>query len=112
MLTANLVNYPRVSVVERQQNPVVGQRDWLAAGRQAGVDYVIAGSISKLNDNYILNARLLSMTTGQIVPGSSVTRSCDREEDLYPLAQAVARVLAGDLQVLSERYEAWIAQNR
>ena len=111
-LTAELVNYPRVGVIERQDlKGLVGGRNprdtpWQELGRRAGADYVIIGSFDMLNANHIINARILSVETGQLVNGSSVTRSCRREEDLYPLMQAIARVLAGHVKVLAERYDA------
>jgi TolB-like protein len=112
MMTACLVNYPRVVVVERQdldylfngikKNP----SRWRVLGRKAGVDYVIVGSIGRLDRNYILNARLLSVETGEIVHGSSITRYCKREEDLYPVIQAMSRIMAYNLKYLAEYFEA------
>ena len=112
LMTASLANYPRVAVVERQGlRPLMDQalNKTLTIpefGRLAEVDYVVVGSVAKLNENLVLSARLLSVKSGQLVPGSSVTRACKREEDLYPLVQNVSRMLAHHLQVLAERYDA------
>lgn len=111
-LTASLANYERVSVIDRQgfqwllddayDKPVA----WQTIGRKAGADYLIVGSVSQLNGIYIVSARIFSVATGQIVPGSSETRYCEREEDLYPLTQSICRVLGFQLKVLAERYDA------
>lgn len=112
LMTASLANYPRVAVVERQGlRPLMDQalNKTLTIpefGRLAEVDYVVVGSLAKLNENLVLSARLLSVKSGQLVPGSSVTRACKREEDLYPLVQNVSRIMAHHLQVLAERYDA------
>ena len=110
MLTMNLANHPRIAIVERQSNPALKNLGWREAGRRANVDYVIVGSLSRLNQNYIVAIRLLSMATGEVVKGSAVERSCNREEDLYPLVAAMGNVMAEHLKVLSQRYEAWVQQ--
>ena len=118
MMTAALINSPRVAVVERQDIRDIFARGahsperWYDIGRDAGVDYVIAGSISRLEENFILNARLLSVTTGRIIKGSSVERFCRREEDLYPVIQAMSGVMAYDIRVLAERFDALATEGR
>jgi TolB-like protein len=111
-LRASLANYPRIAMVESSvvegylQSGSHEPNALRDAGRKADVDYIVLGSISQLDRNYIVNARLLATTTGEIVKGSSITRACNREEDLFPLTQAIARVMAGNIKVLAERYDA------
>lgn len=111
LMTASLANYPRVGVVDRQGvRPLLDQARREPTrlqefGQEIGVDYIIVGSVARLDQNYVLNARLLSMSTGEVVKGSSVTRSCRREQDLYPVIEAMTRVLAGHVRVLAERYD-------
>jgi TolB-like protein len=107
LLTDDLSKHPRIAVVERQNMPALNDLNWREAGRRADVDYVVVGSLSKLDDNYIVSIRLLSMVTGEVVKNSSVERACNRKEDLYPLVVAMSNVMAGNLKILSERYEAW-----
>jgi TolB-like protein len=111
LLTANLANHDKIVVVERQANPALQSPSWQEAGRKADVDYVIVGSISRLQENYIIAIRLLSMSTLEVVPGSSVERSCNREEDLYPVVAAMGNVMAHHLQILSQRLEARAARS-
>jgi TolB-like protein len=112
MMTSELANYPRVAVIERQdlknmtEDHEVRSSRWYELGRKTGADYVIVGAIARLDRNYILNARLLSVETGQIISGSSVTRYCKREDDIYPVMQAAARVMAHHIKVLAERHDA------
>jgi TolB-like protein len=110
MLTANLTNHPRIAVVERQANPALVTGNWREAGERAEVDYVVIGSLSRLENNYIVAIRLLSMVTGEVVKGSAVERYCNREEDLYPVVAAMGNVMAHHLQVLAQRHEAWSQQ--
>lgn len=102
LLTASLANDKRIGVVERydvQQGiaTVAPGRDpqkLQKLGRQLNADYLVEGSLSKLEDNYILNARLFSVATGETVPGTSYFKSFQREEDLYPSIQSVSRFMA------------------
>lgn len=109
LFTASLANYPRVGVLERQdvQSSDLRYRyQWRRVGREVGAHYLLIGSINKLDENYIINARLYSIGAGQIVKGSSTTRACTREEDIYPAVQAISRIMARHLNVLAERYDA------
>lgn len=113
MMTSCLANSPRVVVLDRQDlagllSRTSGARAlrWQEIGRRAGADYVIVGSISRLDQNFIINARLLSVLTGKIVNGSSVTRYARREEDIYPAVQAICDVLSYQIKYLAELYDA------
>lgn len=102
LLTASLSNDKRIGVVERfdvQQgmaaiDPGRDPQKLQKLGRQLSADYLVEGSLSKLEDNYILNARLFSVATGETVPGTSYFKSFQREEDLYPSIQSVSRFMA------------------
>lgn len=113
MMTACLANSARIAVLDRQalgslMARTTGARAlrWQEVGRKAQADYVIVGSIARLDQNYIINARLLSVKTGEIVKGSSVTRYAKREEDIYPSVQAICHVLSYQLKYLAELYDA------
>lgn len=113
MVTGCLANSPRIAVLDRQDlgsllNRVKGPRalSWQAIGRRANADYVIVGSIARLDQNYLVNARLLSVKTGEIVKGSSISRYAKREEDIYPAVQAICYVLGYQLKYLAELYDA------
>lgn len=112
MMTSCLANYPRVAIVDRQEMDDLSGKirkdpsNWQKLARRAGIDYMIVGSIGRLDRNYIVNARLLSVATGDVVRGSSVTRYCKREEDLYPVIQAMSRILGDNLKYLAEYFEA------
>lgn len=111
-MTSCLANCPRVSVLERQDLDYLldyaenRPTCWQKLGKKTGRDYVVVGFISRLDSNYIVNSRLLSVRTGQIVKGSSVTRYCKREEDLYPVVQSMCRFLGYQLKTLAELYDA------
>lgn len=111
-LTASLANQARVTVIDRQgiqwlldeafDKPV----RWQDVGRKVEADYLVVGSVAQLDDNFIISARIFSVPSGKIVPGSAVTRYCKREEDLYPVTQAIARIIGFNLKVLAERHDA------
>lgn len=109
-VTASLVNTPHVSVIDREGLDYLYQQarrrpdPWRVIGRLAQADYLVVGSVSKVDRNFIIQARIFSVRTGKIVPGSSVSRSCDRLEDLYPATQALTRVLGLHLQELARRH--------
>ena len=103
MLTAELSNHPNIAIVQSRDLSASG-RDWLDEGRRAKIDYVINGSISQIDDVYFLSARILSTHTGEIVPGSAITRPCRQKNDIYPVMKYIGYVLAHHLNVLNERY--------
>lgn len=111
LLTSTLVNDARIIMIERRDIELLQRRgargkNELLLGKIASklkADYLILGSISRLEGNYILNVRLFSARTGASVSGSSETRYCRREEDLFPSLQAMAAFVA---QKASEDYAA------
>lgn len=111
LLTASLAQDKRLAVVDRgdvQQGlatlpPGVGPQRLQQLGRRLGADYVIEGSLSKLEDTYILNARLFSVATGETVPGTSYFKSFQKEEDLYPSVQSVSRFMAHQVAGYQQR---------
>jgi TolB-like protein len=115
-LTTSLGEDPRLAVIERdeviQSSYLVDPTDTYVArnvlnlrrvGRRIGADYLIAGSIARLEGNYLLTARLYSVETSSVVPGSAMTRSCHRLEDVYSLVQATAREMADRIAERAER---------
>ena len=94
----------RSRVGRRRPSPVLV----VGIGKKLKADYLVVGSISRLQENFIINARLFSVATGEIVPGTSRTRSCRRESDLYPLIQSLAHFMG--YQVSSYENRARLAE--
>ena len=63
-------------------------------GKRIGADYLIVGSLNKYEGTYVLNSRLFSVATANVVPETAIERSFDREEDIVPSLQSVARSMA------------------
>lgn len=105
LMTASLANDGNIAVIERREmESAVAHKsmmDFLSGnskslrrlGKKVGADYLVVGSVAKLQDNFVVNARLFSTATGDIVPGSSQSKACRREEDLYPCVESLARFL-------------------
>ena len=117
LVTAELVNQPRVAIIDRgritsleafnrQQRQRTG---WIRKPPQP--DYLIVGAISRLNHNYIINTRIFSVSLGEFIKGSTLSKFCDREEDLYPVMQAMTQGLAFHLNILAERHDALAMSN-
>lgn len=103
-----LVNQPRIAVITRRgqaqlmQKVAAQQMTPADLGARVDADYVVVGSMTRVNGNYILNTRLVSTDSGKVVNNSSVSRACKQERDIYPLVQAVAKGSAWQLKVLAE----------
>jgi TolB-like protein len=116
MMTANLINKPRVSMIERQKLKIRLNRirrdseGWRKLGRSTGWDYVVIGSISRQGRNYVISSRLLSLTTGRVVPGTAVNRACEHEEDFYPVIQAISNELGFHIRVRAEELDKRMAR--
>lgn len=108
LMEQTLVNQPRVAVITRrgqaQLVKKVALEQWTPAdvGARVDADYVVIGSMTRVNGSYVLNSRLVSVDSGKVVNNSSVSRACKQERDIYPLVQAVARGSAWQLRVLAE----------
>ena len=72
-------------------------------GRRMGVNYLVAGSVTRLDGTFVVNARLVSTATGEIVPGTSTFRYCPREADLYPAMQSISRFMSYQIGGYNER---------
>jgi TolB-like protein len=111
LLTASLAGDSRLGVVDRSDiaqgvavvEPGSDPQRLQQLGRRLHADYLIEGSLSRLEDTYILNARLFSVATGETVPGTSYFKSFRSEEDLYPSIQSVARFMAWQVAGYDER---------
>jgi len=108
LMTGSLANAPPVVAVERQNLGALLQDAenrpavWQPLGRKVDADYLVVGSLGRLNRNYVINVRLFSVDGGEVVRGSSVTRYCNRPEDLDPLVEAMSRVLAAQIKYLAD----------
>ena len=66
-------------------------------GKRLDADYLVIGSITQAQNVYIVSTRLLSVATGEIVPGSSKTRTCRRTEDLPPTIDSLGLFIADQI---------------
>jgi len=62
-------------------------------GRLAKAKMIIAGSISKLGDKFIINARGIEIETGLVLFGKSIT--CDSENKLFEAVKTIAAEITG-----------------
>jgi hypothetical protein len=69
-------------------------------GKKLKVEYIVLGSVSRLEGNFVVSARLFSVKKGEVIPGTAVTQSCRREYELYDRAQLLGGYL---FQQLKER---------
>ena len=114
-LMESFTNAERIGLVERQDmNRFLGARygedyqrlrhdRWREIGQKLDADYFITGSISMLENNFIMTARLYSVTTGKVVPGSAKTVSCARAAELYPQARILAKSLINQIESLQPK---------
>lgn len=125
-LTNGLTNYKGIQLRERQSiqrflTEVEADRPdleskrlsmWQKLGQRLEADFLIAGSVSRLNGNFILIARLFSVATGEVIPGSAVQRSCTNEIEIYNQSRTIAATLAGLIVYNDESLRAEIRQSR
>lgn len=109
-LTQYLTGYDSMHVLERQDihrflaeidsDPSDTRRlsRWQKLGQKINAQYLIAGSCSRLDQNFIITARLFSVETGQIIPGTASTKTCTREYEIFDRAKNMAADLAYQLK--------------
>lgn len=110
LLTNMMANTNSLYVVDRQDmNRFIGARyrfdnqrlrydRWKEIGDKLDVDYFVAGAVSSLQNNFIINGRLYSVATGQVVPGTGRQVPVSRVEDIYPAAELLSRFLIGQIE--------------
>lgn len=72
---------------------------WRILGRRIDVQYLVGGSVSRLEGNFVLNARLFNVSLGEVVPGSAFTETCKYEYEIYDRMQRVGAYLANQLKM-------------
>jgi|GEM_PF-5940638 len=114
-LRENPRQYPRVVVVERQEfrrTSALGRvtdlfqmsRSGLKqVGRRVGADYLVIGSVTPLEGDFVLSVYLYSVATGEPVPGTTFTNFAQREGDLYPCLQFLADQISYQVSRFDER---------
>jgi TolB-like protein len=65
-------------------------------GKLVGVEQMVAGNIGKIGEIYTINARLISVRTGEVLKTAIVDRRCSIEVVLTQCMKEAAQQLAGD----------------
>jgi TolB-like protein len=102
LLTQNLDRFRSIYLLERQdietylddidseQSEKQRMTRWQKLGETSDADYLVAGSVIRLGQNFVLNVRLFNVERGEIAPGSSFTQSCIQETDIYERARTLS----------------------
>jgi TolB-like protein len=104
-IIARLSNTDVAVILERQAPRVWGDErgkdepadQWLARTRRHA-DYFITGSVSRLERNFIVTARLSNARDEEVIPGTAVTQTCIHEHEIYSRVQSIAQFLAAQLR--------------
>jgi TolB-like protein len=88
---------PRLATGKPAEKAPRHAKEWLARNARRA-NYFIAGSISRLERNYILTARLCNAKTSEILTGSAVTEACISEQQIYNRMLTIAQKLAVQLK--------------
>ena len=66
-------------------------------GRKIDAEYLVVGGISLLDDNFILTARLFSVSRGEVLNGSGIEEACKHEYELYYRVQRIGAFMVNQL---------------
>ena len=78
---------------------------WRRLGKKIGAAYLVGGSVSRLEGNFVLTGRIFNVRRGEIVPGSAATEACKQEYEIYYSAQKLGAFLAAQLHALGALQE-------
>ncbi len=67
-------------------------------GRKIDTEYLVVGGVSLLDDNFILTARLFSVSRGEVLTGSAIEEACKQEYELYYRAQRIGAFMVDQLK--------------
>lgn len=108
MLLADLAEVPELTLVERSRLDALlaeidlGEQGFLdpetaqTAGKGLGAEFVVVGSYGVINDQFVLNARIVSVETGDIVEAASATGSL---QDFVAVEKELVEALVDDLDL-------------
>ena len=71
---------------------------WRLLGKRIEAEYIVGGSVSRLDHNFIINARLFSVSRGEVLPGSAITDTCKEDYEIYYRVNRVGAYLAAQLK--------------
>jgi len=109
-LTQYLTNYGFITLLERQDiHRFLAEIDsdptdtrnlsrWQKLGEKINAHYLIAGSCSRLDQNFVLCARIFSVEKGQVIPRSASTKTCMREYEIFDQVRSIASELGYQLK--------------
>ncbi len=116
-LNSHLANNPRVDVLERQDiHPYLAHVDglppglyrdshWQWLGRKIGAEFLIAGSIARLDHHLVLTSRIFDVERGQVLSETGLFEAFLHEYEIYyrtaSLSQKIARRLPSPAMALS-----------
>lgn len=103
LLTHELANTPEFSVLDPQERSGLQRKDWplKKIGRVLRADYLIMGSITHLDETFVLEGRLFSVDRGHVVPGTTVKQICRTEEEIPYNVARLAEQLRYQIQARS-----------
>lgn len=67
-------------------------------GKKVGAEYIVCGSLSRFDKNFVLTARIFGVRAGNVLPGSAISVACTQQYELYDRAQNVGAFLVSRLQ--------------
>jgi len=78
---------------------------WRRLGKKIGADYLVGGSISRLEGSFILTGRVFNVRRGEIIPGSAATEARKQGYEIYYSAQKLVSFLATQLLTIGALQE-------
>ena len=93
MLERQDVNH-YLSEIDRQPSLIRKFTRWQQLGKRLDVDYLIAGSVSRFGNAFVVQCRLFSVSTGQIIPGTARSRKCSAAEEIIEVVRVLAPQMA------------------
>jgi TolB-like protein len=104
-LTTRLANVEHLTLVERLRIDAIlaefdllerglTEADGLRVGRLLNADYVLLGSVGSFGPNYLFNARVLEVETGEVVSGRQVVCEECRRQDLFDAIGVLSGTIA------------------
>ncbi len=83
-----------IEELKLQMTGLVDQETALEVGRIIGANYFIFGTVSIFNENIVLNARVVSIETAEIISTSRISGKLD---DVFKLQEDLAKKISTDL---------------
>ncbi len=80
----------QLQIIDAGESQRERNKRWQRLGKRIGARYLIGGSISKLDGNYVIAARIFHVDQGVVINNTGIEQTCLQEYEIYDRVQYIS----------------------